>query len=174
MKYTIHFNKTINQLVPYYLNGRKLVLFLQALMSPLQQLNDVFSKWARETRIEAAMTSQVFKLEYFLNLKLQQYFSNKTQRITIKNSYSNGTPIYYEHEDMGTHHMVMFNQNELTEEKRDLRYEYEDTLNIVYSFLVYAPRPDLSLVSQDAYETQLKFWIDKYKLTNKNYQIIYL
>ena len=69
MRYYINFDKTINQLVPYYIGGRKLILYLQALMSPLRRLNDDFVSYAKETRIEAAMTSQIFKFEWFLNHK---------------------------------------------------------------------------------------------------------
>lgn len=34
MRYVIDFAKTINRLVPYYIGGRKLILYLQALMKP--------------------------------------------------------------------------------------------------------------------------------------------
>ena len=42
MRYAINLDKTVNQLVPYYLGGRKLILYLQALMKPLQTINDAF------------------------------------------------------------------------------------------------------------------------------------
>lgn len=63
MRYFINFDKTINQLVPYYIGGRKLILYLQALMFPLRRVNDGFVEYAKETRIEAAMTSQIFKFD---------------------------------------------------------------------------------------------------------------
>lgn len=62
MRYFINFDKTVNQFVPHYLGGRKLILFLQSILVPLQQLNKEFSEWAKEKRIEASMTSQIFKL----------------------------------------------------------------------------------------------------------------
>lgn len=83
MRYFINFDKTINQLVPYYIGGRKLILYLQALMSPLRRVNDDFVEYAKETRIEAAMTSQIFKFEWYLNRKFKKYFANGG-RIAIK------------------------------------------------------------------------------------------
>ena len=62
MRYRINFDKTINQLVPYYLGGRRLILYLQALIRPLQQANESFVEYAKETRIEAAMTSQDYQV----------------------------------------------------------------------------------------------------------------
>ena len=173
MKYTIDFNKTINQLVPHYLGGRKLILYIQALVSPLQSLNDMFVRWTRETRIEAAMTSQVFKLEYYLNYKFRQYFGDPTQHISIKNSYSNGTPIYYSHETMNNIHMTLYGQQEILK-TANMRYEYEDTINVVYSFVVYVPRPNPELIDIQLYESQIKLMVDKYKTVNKNYLIIYI
>lgn len=95
MRYFINFDKTINQLVPYYLGGRKLILYLQALMSPLRKLNDGFVEYAKETRIEASMTSQIFKFEWYLNRKFSKYFLNGGV-ISIKNSEGLGVPIYNE------------------------------------------------------------------------------
>ena len=93
MRYYINFDKTVNQLVPYYIGGRKLILYLQALLHPLRKLNDDFIAYAKETRIEAAMTSQIFKFEWYLNRKFKQYFIHGG-KITIKNSEVLGTPIY--------------------------------------------------------------------------------
>ena len=75
MRYAINFDKTINRLVPYYIGGRRLILYLQALMKPLQEANDAFVEYAKETRIEASMTSQKFKFEWFLNRKFSKYFA---------------------------------------------------------------------------------------------------
>ena len=88
MRYYINFDKTINQLVPYYIGGRKLILYLQALMSPLRRLNDDFVSYAKETRIEAAMTSQIFKFEWFLNHKFSKYFAHGGRQQTLNRVFS--------------------------------------------------------------------------------------
>lgn len=173
MRYKINYNKTINQLLPHYLQGRKLILYLQALMSPLQQLNDSFVIWAKETKIEAAMTSQVFKLEWFLNRKFNSVFANNTQSIVIRNSYANGLPVYYESENMGGYNMSLHNESEGVN-NTSLYYMHEDTANVAYSFVVFVPLPDETKISASVYESQVKYWLDKYKLANKNYKIIYV
>ena len=68
--YRINTDRMVNQLVPHYLGGRKLILFLQALLQPLNSLNVKWKEWADEKRIEAAMTSQVIMMEYFLKTNM--------------------------------------------------------------------------------------------------------
>ena len=182
MRYKINFDKTINQLVPYYLGGRKLILFLQSCIKPLQVLNLSFVEWAKETRIEASMTSQIFKLEWYLNRKFAKYFDDSAQKITIKNGEIIGTPIFnqsaqdvldseqfiiYEQSEKEVDTAVLFHQNELTEEN-------------MYSFLVCCPKlwksDSSGLLRNGITEVEfvsiLSHYIDKYKISGKTYKII--
>lgn len=174
MRYFINFDKTINQLVPYYLGGRRLILYLQALMSPLRHLNDEFGEYAKETRIEAAMTSQIFKFEWYLNRKFQQYFLTGG-RISIKNSEVLGVPIYKqsaniddeenllvhrEEESSISNHLILYRSDEQTDESS-------------VSFIVTTPQIDTRLISEQKYKAMLKYVIDRYRLANKTYIIKY-
>lgn len=100
MRYAINFDKTINQLTPHYIGGRKLILLMQALVSPLQILNKDFSEYAAEKRIEASMTSQILPFTWFLNRKFKKYFLQKSGRITITNLAMLGVPLYNESADI--------------------------------------------------------------------------
>lgn len=100
MRYSINFDKTINQLTPHYIGGRKLILLMQALVSPLQILNNDFSEYAVEKRIEASMTSQILPFTWFLNRKFKKYFLQKSGRITITNLATLGVPLYNESADI--------------------------------------------------------------------------
>lgn len=174
MRYFINFDKTINQLVPYYLGGRRLILYLQSLMRPLQYVNEQFVEYAKETRIEAAMTSQIFKFEWYLNRKFSKYFLNGG-RITIKNSEQPGTPIWHESANITQsdnmlvyteddtdklHQLVLFRSDEQTEESS-------------VSFYVTTPQIDTKLISESKYVAMLKYVIDRYRLANKTYIIKY-
>lgn len=90
--YRINTDRIVNQLVPHYLGGRKLILFLQAILQPLNSLNIKWKEWADEKRIEAAMTSQVIMMEYFLNHKFRKYFLNTSEHIVISDGAINGVP----------------------------------------------------------------------------------
>jgi hypothetical protein len=68
--YIININKQVNRLVPYYLRGRKMLLFLQGICSPLNFFNDEESglnKWAHRSLLDLSMTAQKVRLEWYIN-----------------------------------------------------------------------------------------------------------
>lgn len=173
MRYAIDFDKAVNRLVPHYFGGRRLVLFIQACMHPIQSINDAFVSWAKEMRIEASMTSQIFKLEWFLTRKFKGYFENPDARVRIENGSSVGTPIYNEaatdlrDED----HFILYTEKEYTEgEGRGvtLYNENEDNKTSAYSFAVFCPKP---VIPADDMAKMLGTYVSRYKLSGKIYQI---
>ena len=173
MRYAINFDKLINRLVPHYIGGRKLILYLQAIMKPLQDINDEFVSYAKETRIEAAMTSQIFKFEWFLNRKFSKYFTDGG-RISIKNGEHIGTPIYYGNASIPlSEHMVMYYNSENTN-KVSLYHQNEKTEGNQVSFVVTSPAVDTSLITAEQYEKMLRYYIDKYRISGKTYVIKYI
>lgn len=175
MRYCINFDKTINQLVPYYMGGRKLILYLQALMKPLQRLNETFVAYAKETRIEASMTSQVFKFEWYLNHKFSKYFLNGG-KIAIKNSQHLGTPIWHQSANTSTpnDNMLIYKEDEKNVLRQLILYHSnEQTDESDVSFCVTTPHIDTRLISESKYIAMLKYTIDKYRLANKTYIIKY-
>ncbi len=172
MRYAINFDKLINRYVPYYIGGRKLILYLQAIMKPLQSLNDEFVNYAKETRLEAVMTSQIFRFEWFLNKKFGKYFLDSGQ-IAIKNSEHLGTPIYYGNATIPlTNHMVMYSNSE-NEDTASLRYQGEKYSNNNVSFIVASPAVNTTLISVQQYEKMLRYYIEKYRIFGKTYIINY-
>lgn len=173
MRYYINFDKTINQLVPHYIGGRKLILFLQAIIHPLRSVNDAFVIWAKETKIEASMTSQVFKLEWFLNRKFSKYFLNSGERIVLATSKHTGVPIYHQNANINEtqQHMISYHESEGIHLGTPLYYANERTGANDVSFVVYTPQIDESLITLEAYIAILSYYIDKYRLAGKTYNI---
>lgn len=174
MRYAINFDKVINQLVPYYIGGRKLILYLQALVKPLQSLNKQFVEYAKETRIEASMTSQPIMFEWYLNRKLSKYFANGGT-IAIKTTERLGTPVYYQNVDSADH-LLLHKQDELNDSAK-FYYQHEKTEDSSYSFIATSPPINTKLLDADAkvamqkYEAMLRYYIDKYRLAGKTYRI---
>ena len=68
--YSIDIPRQINRLLPFYMRGRKTMLFLHAICSPLSFFNDSesgFSKYAHEQLMELSMTAQKLRLTWYLN-----------------------------------------------------------------------------------------------------------
>ena len=175
MRYSIGFDRLVNQLVPHYIGGRRLILYLQALVSPLQALNDAFVEWAKETRIEASMTSQIFKFEWFLNRKFSRYFVDPDDRIVIIHEKTTGVPLYLQDENVQS--SPLYNQNGDSQgsvsDNTPFYYSNETIVPVNYSFEVHAPLADDSLITHSEYDRQLRYWIERYRLASKTYNIIY-
>ena len=172
MRYHINFNKLVNRFVPHYIGGRKLILFLQSTLAPLQTLNESWVEWAKEMRIEASMTSQVFKFEWFLNRKFKKYLLNSNDKINISHGEPLGVPIYYENA-VGANDMLLYKESENGAETEVLHRQYETTDITSHSFAVSVPAIDTNIISQSDFDSILRYWIDKYKLSGKTYIIIY-
>lgn len=178
MRYFIDFEKTINQFVPHYLGGRKLILFLQSTMRPLRTVNDSFRQWAKDTRIEASMTSQIFKLEWFLNKKFREYFLDENSSVSIDNEQrvvDARTPIFFESALINQErHMLLYTQAEEGQEgvvNLALYNSDEGTVENKISFTVMAPQPNTDLITEENYRAMLSYYIDKYRLAGKTYKI---
>lgn len=170
MRYYINFDKTINQFSPYYLSGRKLILYLQALMKPLQTLNISFVEWAKETQIEATMTSQIFKLEWFLNRKFKKYFLSSSQLISIKNGHRLGVPVFWQSADIPDNdNLLLKYESEGARSSTVLNYHDEITDENTCSFIVYSPQINTKLISTEEYAAMLSFYVNKYKISGKTF-----
>lgn len=186
MRYRFDVQKSINQLTPHYLGGRKLILFLQSCMSPLQKSNIAFNEWAKETRIEASMTSQVFKLEWFLNRKFKSYFVDPSDNIVVINGSKVGTPIYNQEAES----VPESEQFKVRYESREgesssivpspLYIEGDNTTTSEVSFTVLCPKLKIDSnnklnggLSLGEFKQILTSYIEKYRLASKTYKIVY-
>lgn len=171
-RYYINFDKSVNRLLQYYLRGYKTVFLLQSLLKPLQSLNNSFLEWATEMRLQATMTSQVIRLEWYLNRQLSKYFLDNSQKISIQDTESIGVPIYWEDAVIDEEEKIFVRQqSESATDTLVLRKMSEITGNNLASFIVYNPAINTELISKEQYTQILSFIIDKYKLAGKTYII---
>ena len=54
-----------------------------------------------------------------------------------------------------------------------LHYQNEKTAESSVSFVVSSPTINTSLISQEKYEAMLRYYIDKYRISGKTYNINY-
>jgi hypothetical protein len=170
--YQINTDKLVNQLVPHYLGGRRIILFLQSLLQPLKTLNQTWKEWADEKRIEAALTSQVIMMEYFLNRKFKKYFANASQQIVISDGEINGTPMYWQSTN-SIDDVILYNASE-GKEATTFKWENEKLASSDYSFIVNCPAVNTSLVSETEFTAMVSYYIEKYRIAGKTFKIIYL
>ena len=172
MRYRLPIDRLVNRLVPHYLPGRRFILWVQSLVWPLQTLNDRFCAWARERRIEAAMTSQVIYFEWFLNRRFGSYFSDPSQRITISEGTAVGVDLYFEDARYGRPFTVWFAGEQVadTEEEapRRMYLEAEEREMIRASFIVCVPA--VTLPARE-FVHMLTHVVERYRLAGKTYLV---
>lgn len=168
-RYKITFDKLANKLVFWQISDRYHILFIQSLLFPLQKVQQKFEEWAIEKSIEANMTSQVMYFEWFLNRKLSKYFNSNNDAISINDGGSTGVPIYSEKNKNAEHYLVK------TEEEghEDLSPLYKSGAKdgkYSYSFVVNVPQ--VTKIKQSELNDAVRYWVDKYKVAGKTYNII--
>lgn len=67
MKYNISLINYVKQAIPFFYRTVRNEQWVQALLAPLQELNDSFYQTTLETKYEASFTGQVIYLEHLLN-----------------------------------------------------------------------------------------------------------
>lgn len=173
MRYRLPTDKLINQLVPYYLSGRKYILLLQSLVYPLKKINERFEIFAKQKQIEARMTSQILYFEWYLNNKFREYFSNIDENIFISDSSSMGVDIYHENAMNGNPFTIwkeseeVVTSNPLEEPRAFYKLAEEKTVNKV-SFMVNVPAIK---ISTKEFVCMLSYEVNKYKIAGKTYLI---
>lgn len=168
--YRFNVDRIVNRLVPHYMGGRKLILFLQSCMSPLYVLSDKWEEWANMKRIEATMTSQVILFEHYLTYRFKRYFSNPLNQITISEGTSSGTPLYWKESETMHDDVVLYGKKEAG---KTVMFEFkgENLKDGNYDFTVNCPAISKNFNAEEI-KLLLASQIDKYKIANKKYNIV--
>jgi hypothetical protein len=171
--YRINTDRLINQLVPHYLGGRRIILFLQSCLQPLNSLNESWKEWANEKRMEAAMTSQIILLEYYLNHKFNKYLLDRKKRIVVSDGMVNGVPIYWEGgEDHGSD-LVLYHAAESSESHTAFRFKDEKQANSDVSFFICCPHVNPAVITQDELTAMISYHVRRYCIAGKKFKVIY-
>lgn len=82
-RYSADSKTLVCELTPFFLRGKKLLRILAAICAPLDTVNQAFQKWAMNTIVEAATTSQIIVLKWSMKNMLQQYFENENDEFVF-------------------------------------------------------------------------------------------
>lgn len=166
----INVDRLVNQLVPHYLGGRRLILFLQSCLKPLQTANDRWVEWIQEKKVEASLTSQVILMEYYLNKKFKKYFKDQDKCIIISDGTVPGVPIYFQSAGENISKFVLYNENE-NSKKQPFQWQNEKSSSNDVSFIVFCPYVNTNIITEKELSGMISYVIDKYKVAGKSYRI---
>lgn len=136
-------------------------------------MNIKWKEWADEKRIEAAMTSQVIMMEYFLNHKFRKYFLNTSEHIVISDGAINGVAIYWEQANKNICELPLYNEEEVEVSDRPttpLRWKDEKMPTSDVSFVVSCPAINTQIISQEELTAMITYYVDRYPYCRKKIQ----
>ena len=87
-RYDIDNAKVIGRVLPFYIRGRKISIFLYAIACPLVTLHETFKEWALQKKIEASITSQTLTMEWYLTYLFKDRFEDETASFRITDNFS--------------------------------------------------------------------------------------
>lgn len=168
-RYRVDINKLANRIVPFIFKGSNFMKIIQSYIYPIQSLSDKFKENAIELAIEANMTSQTMYFEWFLNRKLKKYMDTG-DRISVSNVNANGVPVFNE-DEKGKSVLTAYNDNEnVSKDRKAIKEAYEDTEMTGKSFLIFVP--ESKIITQLEFNNIVSYYVDKYKVVGKTYNII--
>ena len=173
--YNISNSKIICRLLPFFARGRKMILFLEAVSTPLIKLHNSFLQWAYEQIVKVKITFQTSVMIWYLNYKFSNLFVNIHDSFEVI-------------QDQETAHFILFNKNEseiIEILGTRVTNTDEDTYELISKPIKDAGSPDPNLITivapainttEDYTEKQYKFDINeiisKYKTSFVKYQIV--
>ena len=172
-RYDIDNAKVIGRILPFFIRGRKLSMFLYAIAYPLVTLHESFKEWALQKKMEASVTSQTLTMEWYLTYLFKDKFEDETASFKITDSidnpeniayfttervedYWNTAPVYDSEESSET--MVISNTGE---------FQDQDGVIIIAPKIV-----EISSYSTDDYIKDICKTVDTYITNFKKYQIV--
>lgn len=176
----------VGRLLPFWARGRKISLFLQAILSPLTAAHNSFKIWALERFIECHITSQRSSLEWFLKYKLKQHFLNKNDTFSIvdgidrsiscfsNNKWTNQLPWDNQmHWSVSTVSMTVSGTVDSTIKTNNEADTDEEIIMLFKGIVVYAPAivNTVNYNTQD-YERDIRYIMSKYMINFRKINII--
>lgn len=94
-RYEADSNKLVGYLTPFFIRGKKVLQFLSAICSPLNDVNATFTSWAKEMIEDAVTTTQPIILIWSLNERFRKYFNDSNSSFQVR-LFGGGTQYIYE------------------------------------------------------------------------------
>lgn len=177
-KYIIESKTLVGELMPYFLRGKKFMLFMTAISSPLDSINKAFREWCRDAIISAVTTSQVIVLKWSMKERLKQYFQNENDDFSFLTPVQSDYITVYENQAEQTAHTDA--KAYMPEDTSDSTITDESALAIVRDrgeltlesneLTIVAPIHN-SKITDDEYVKIIKQCFEPYLVSSIKYQV---
>ena len=100
--YKISNSKTICRVLPFFARGRRMILFLEAVASPLISLHKKFLKWAYKMLFKLKITAQTDVMVWYLNYLFNERFVNNADSFTIEQDFEIKNLVAFNYAELAT------------------------------------------------------------------------
>lgn len=179
-KYKVDSRGLVSMLTPYFLKGDKVIKFLSALISPMDDDNTLFVEWARDKIIDAVSTSQPIVLKWCLDNKMYKWLKDKNSHFNIiLFNYVGSCIIYNDKEEAKSseHALKEYVPEDKTEDvtsivRDELAFVFEksESKQKVDIVTIQAPQ-HVSTISDDKYIKLIKQIVETYRIYDIKYLI---
>jgi len=174
--YKISNSKIISRLLPFYMRGRKMYLFLEAVASPLINLHKSFLEWAYDMILRTKITSQTDVLIWYLNYKFNSHFYSANDSFAIDQEIEIENLMAFNYREIAFFKMVgvkIFDNDEVEDEhdisKPTRDFSKRNQTNVI---TIHAPKLKVDAsYSEEQYAAEIMAIIDYYKTSFRKYVI---
>jgi hypothetical protein len=174
-KYQIDNARAICRLLPFWIRGRKTILFLEAVAHPLKSVHDTFKEWAYERLIDAAITSQQLSLVWYLNHRLRKYFTNPNDSFRItSDAFAEGEVIYNFSENyLSGNHYAYDLEEEIQQATENMTLKnFDEGVEYNADIVIIAPNiTETSDYSENNYKNEIRRYVDAYITVPDKYEV---
>jgi len=175
-KYQIDNARAICRLLPFWIRGRRMILFLEAVSHPLKKVHDAFKEWAYERLIDATITSQQISLVWFLNHRLRKYFINQGDSFRItSDAFSEGEIVYNFSENFLTGNHYAYDYGEEVEPATENMLLKNFNEGVTYNADIIIIAPDIVETEEygkENYKNEIRRYIDSYITVPDKYEVL--
>lgn len=175
-KYQIDNARAICRLLPFWIRGRKTILFLEAVAHPLKSVHDTFKEWAYERLIDAAITSQQLSLVWYLNHRLRKHFINPNDSFRItSDAFSEGEIVYNFSEALLAGNHYAYNYGEEIEDATEnmLLKNYDEGIEYNADIVIIAPNIiENQDYTESNYKNEIRRYVDAYITVPDKYEVL--
>lgn len=176
-RYEADSNKLVGYLTPFFIRGRKVLQFMSAICSPLNDVNKKFTEWAKGIIEDAVATSQPVVLIWYLNEKFRKYFQDSSDSFQIHTVTSEVQFVFENQEELSKHTDIAdiympenIDDTSVDGLKRAVAYDVYNSIQ--NNALVIAAPGHNSTIGDNEYVKRIGQCVKKYLVYNLQYSVV--
>lgn len=172
-KYSINNETVVARLLPWFMRGKRLYVFLLGISQPIVSVYLAWKEWVYRMILDAVLTTQPIVLNWYLNEKYGKHILEQGKRFYIGPCLNEYCTIYnFDEDNPEDFDDFFYNIDENNDSVFISDHGSIDILNTDYTFYIYYPTLRLDNDGRDRLFREITKKIDSYKTRRIKYKFI--